>query len=109
MTCHQLMRCGQMQCSGCSGCRKHLKRDSPNASPPQDADDLFKLLKRTADKMGTGETKKKSRRPGMCSSSVLVLLVLNTIDLGSRVASDLAMLCHSSSPMAIPLQAAALQ
>ena len=49
-------------------CRKHLKRDSPNGSPPQDADDLFKLLKRTADKMGgggNGETKRKSRRPGL--------------------------------------------
>ena len=44
-----------------------MKRDSPNGSPPQDADDLFKLLKRTADKMGgggNGETKRKSRRPG---------------------------------------------
>lgn len=46
--------------------RKQLKRDSPNASPPQDAEDLFRLLKEAATKFEpqTAEPVRKSRRPG---------------------------------------------
>ncbi len=53
----------------CLCCRKHLKRDSLNGSPPQDADDLFRLLKEAATKFNGPQDaeraqEKKSRRPG---------------------------------------------
>lgn len=51
----------------CLCCRKHLKRDSPNGSPPQDAEDLFRLLKEAANKFNApadAEPARKSRRPG---------------------------------------------
>lgn len=48
-------------------CRKHLKRDSPSAGPPQDTEDLFRLLKQAAKKFNAPDstvTARKSRRPG---------------------------------------------
>ena len=57
-------------------CRKHLKRDSPSGGPPQDTEDLFRLLKQAANKFNapvTAASGRKSRRPGkaaaLCSSS----------------------------------------
>lgn len=49
-------------------CRKHLKRDSPSGGPPQDTEDLFRLLKQAANKFNAPVTTapgRKSRRPGM--------------------------------------------
>ena len=51
-------------------CRKHLKRDSANGGPPQDTEDLFRLLKQVANKFQAPVTNaptapaRKSRRPG---------------------------------------------
>ncbi|KAL3135961.1 hypothetical protein ABBQ32_007005 [Trebouxia sp. C0010 RCD-2024] len=49
--------------------RKHLKRDSPSGGPPQDPEDLFRLLKEaaanfTAPSTATAVPARKSRRPG---------------------------------------------
>ena len=57
-------------------CRKHLKRDSPSGGPPQDPEDLFRLLKEAAAKFTASSTTtavpvRKSRRPGVTSFFLL--------------------------------------